>query len=59
MCFEILGFDIILSNKLEPFILEINYTPSFTTDSPLDKHVKKNLILDTVKLLNISEEWKK
>lgn len=59
MCFEILGFDIILSNKLEPFILEINYTPSFTTDSPLDKHVKKNLILDTVKLLNISQEWKK
>jgi tubulin polyglutamylase TTLL6/13 len=54
MCFEILGFDVILNHKMNPFILEINYTPSFTTDSPFDKHVKKNLIYDSLKLLNVS-----
>ncbi len=54
MCFQILGFDVILNHKKSPFILEINYTPSFTTDSPFDKHVKKNLIYDALKLLNVS-----
>ena len=54
MCFEILGFDIFLDEKLRPWILEVNHAPSFSTDSPLDFKVKKNLITDTMRLLNIS-----
>lgn len=54
MCFEILGFDVILNHKLQPNILEVNYTPSFTTDTPFDKLVKKNLIYDAMKLLGIN-----
>jgi tubulin polyglutamylase TTLL6/13 len=59
MCFEILGFDVILNHKLNPQILEVNYTPSFTTDTPFDKMVKKNLIYDSLKLLNLTEKWKR
>lgn len=44
MCFEILGFDIFLDDQLKPWILEVNHAPSFSTDSPLDFKVKKNLI---------------
>ena len=58
MCFEILGFDIFLDDKLKPWILEVNHAPSFSTDSPLDFKVKKNLIHDVIKLLNLSY-WKK
>ena len=58
MCFEILGFDIFLDEKLKPWILEVNHAPSFSTDSPLDFKVKKNLIHDVIKLLNLSY-WKK
>jgi len=58
MCFEILGFDVMIDSKLKPWILEVNHTPSFTTDSPLDFKIKKNLIHDTIKLLNLSY-WKK
>lgn len=58
MCFEILGLDVMLDSNLNPILLEVNYTPSFTTDTPLDKHIKKNLITDTLKLLGITEEWK-
>lgn len=58
MCFEILGFDVMLDHKLNPVILEINYTPSFTTDTPLDKHIKKNLILDAIRLMGVTEKWK-
>lgn len=54
MCFELLGFDIFLDEKLKPWVLEVNHTPSFYTDTPLDFKIKKNLIADTVKLLNLS-----
>lgn len=54
MCFEILGFDIFLNEKLHPYLLEVNHTPSFTTDTPLDSLIKKNLIRDTLKLMNVN-----
>lgn len=54
MCFEVLGFDIMLDAGLKPWILEVNHSPSFTTDSPLDFKIKKNLISDTIRLLNLS-----
>ena len=40
MCFEVLGFDVMLDSELKPIILEVNYTPSFTTDTPLDLQIK-------------------
>eukprot|EP00347_Sterkiella_histriomuscorum_P011690 403371481 len=54
MCYEILGFDIFFDDKLKPWILEVNHSPSFSTDSPLDFKIKKNLISDTIRLLNLS-----
>jgi tubulin polyglutamylase TTLL6/13 len=54
MCFEILGMDILLDANLKPYLLEVNHTPSFTTDTPLDKVIKKNLIRDALLLLDIS-----
>lgn len=58
MCFEVLGFDVILDADLKPIILEVNYTPSFTTDTPLDTYIKQNLIKDTLILLNINNKVK-
>ncbi|XP_045484424.1 tubulin polyglutamylase TTLL13-like isoform X2 [Pieris rapae] len=52
-CFEILGFDILLDHKLHPFILEVNHSPSFHTDTQLDREVKENLLTDTFTMLNI------
>ena len=54
MCYEILGFDIFLDSNLKPWVLEVNHSPSFSTDSPLDFKIKKNLITDTIRLLNLS-----
>lgn len=58
MCFEILGFDVIMESSLKPMILEVNYTPSFTTDTPLDTLIKENLIKDTLVLMNITNKVK-
>ncbi len=54
MCFHVLGFDVMLKNNGEPLLLEVNHTPSFTTDTPLDFKIKKNLIKDTLKLMNVN-----
>ncbi len=59
MCFEVLGFDIILDKKLRPYVLEVNHTASFATDSPLDKKIKLDLMKDTFRLLNLSVKRKK
>lgn len=54
MCFEILGLDVILDSKLNPYILEVNHTPSFTTDSPLDRKIKKKVISQALELVNVN-----
>lgn len=48
MCFELLGFDIIIDRNLKPYLLEVNHAPSFNTDTPLDYLVKKQLLIDTL-----------
>ncbi|XP_006822303.1 tubulin polyglutamylase TTLL7-like [Saccoglossus kowalevskii] len=53
VCFEILGFDILLDRKLKPWLLEINRSPSFGTDQKIDQEIKGGLLEDTLRLLNI------
>ena len=59
MCFHILGIDIMIDELLNPIVLEVNHTPSFATDTPLDYFIKSNLVKDTLNLLNINEATKK
>ena len=58
LCFHILGMDIFLDKNLKSWLLEVNQSPSFMTDSPLDFQVKKNLIRDTLHILNLSQKRK-
>lgn len=59
MCFELLGFDVILNDELKPILLEVNHAPSFATDSPLDYEIKKQLFVDMFQMLGLSIERKK
>ena len=58
MCFQILGFDVLLEEDCSPKLLEVNHTPSFVADTPLDESIKGNLIRDTLQLMNITTERK-
>lgn len=48
-----------LDESLKPWLLEVNHSPSFSCDAPLDYYIKKNLIEDTLILLNLSHQAKK
>jgi hypothetical protein len=52
-CFTILGFDIFLNHKLKPYIIEVNRSPSFTCDSPLDREIKYGVVRSCLKLLRL------
>lgn len=56
MCFEILGFDVMLDHKLQPWLLEVNHAPSFATESELDRMVKTEVLNDAMRLLNLDPE---
>lgn len=59
ICFELLGFDIILDSELKPVLLEVNHAPSFATDSPLDYDIKHKLFVDMFNLLGLTIERKR
>lgn len=59
MCFEILGFDIFLDEKLKPWLIEVNSLPSFGTDSPIDKKVKFDMLYETIAMLNLNVKRKR
>jgi tubulin polyglutamylase TTLL6/13 len=45
-------------SKCKPYLLEVNHSPSFATDSPLDEKIKGDIVKDTIKLLGLSKERK-
>lgn len=45
-CFELFGFDILIDSNLNPWLLEVNLSPSLGCDSPLDQKIKGELICE-------------
>ncbi|KAK2949489.1 putative Replication protein A 70 kDa DNA-binding subunit [Blattamonas nauphoetae] len=52
MCFEVLGFDVMIDKHFEPHLIEVNHSPSFTCDTKLDYDVKFSVVKDTMVLIN-------
>lgn len=59
LCFEILGFDVLIDEKLKPWLIEINTAPSFATDTPFDFKIKKDVLADAIQLLHMSYKLKR
>ncbi|ANQ07856.1 Uncharacterized protein PCOAH_00022530 [Plasmodium coatneyi] len=58
MCFEVLGFDILLDYRLKPWLLEVNHSPSFATSSLVDEKVKYSVIRDTLNMLYMHSKYR-
>lgn len=55
-CFEILGFDILLDSYLNPWLLEVNTSPSFATDSRLDFELKSKILTEAFNIVGVNRE---
>ena len=56
LCFDLLGFDVMLDHKLKPWMLEVNHMPSFRDDTEIDHIIKKKMIKSTLRILQLSLE---
>jgi len=49
--FELLGFDVMYDDKLKPWLMEVNQSPSLSLDTEVDQLVKTKLISDMLLIL--------
>lgn len=59
MCFQVLGFDVMIDKNFKPWLIEVNQSPSFATDSPLDYKTKKAVLADAFSMLNCTVKRRK
>lgn len=52
-CFELYGYDILIDECLQPCILEVNSSPSFTANTPDDYRLKFGLLDDTLSVIDL------
>jgi tubulin polyglutamylase TTLL5 len=59
-CFELFGFDILIDDNLNPWLIEVNLSPSLHCESPLDLKIKGELIAECFDLIRIVPKkiWK-
>ncbi|KAL3927573.1 MAG: hypothetical protein SGPRY_002762 [Prymnesium sp.] len=50
-CFELLGYDIIIDERLRPWLLEVNSSPALGVECSVDREVKEPLLIDLVDML--------
>lgn len=43
-----------IDEQLKPWLIEVNHAPSLATESAFDLQVKKKLVEDTIRILNLS-----
>jgi len=56
-CYEIFGFDILIDSFLNPWLLEVNLSPSLNCDSPLDQKIKGELIAESLNIASNNDNY--
>ncbi|KEG02740.1 tubulin--tyrosine ligase, putative [Plasmodium vinckei vinckei] len=54
-CFELYGFDILIDNNLKPWLIEVNSSPSFSSNTKEDYNLKFNILDELMTLINIEK----
>ncbi len=53
--FELYGFDILFDSKLDPWLIEVNGSPSMTANTPADYNLKMGLLEDTLLVIDMEK----
>jgi len=48
-----------LDQKLRPWMIEVNHTPSFNSDTQCDAEVKNHLVKNTLEIIQMSVDHRK
>jgi tubulin polyglutamylase TTLL9 len=54
-CFELYGFDIMIDDKLRPWLLEVNASPSLSANTESDHEIKIGLLDDVLSVLDLEK----
>jgi tubulin polyglutamylase TTLL5 len=52
-CFQLFGFDVMIDSKLQPWLIEVNLSPSLGCDSDIDFQIKSKLASNLLNLVGI------
>lgn len=53
--FELYGFDVLLDNKLNPWLIEVNGSPSMTANTLMDHEMKMGILDDTLSIVDMNK----
>ncbi len=51
VCYHVFGFDFMIDDNGKCYLLEVNQTPSYSTEAPIDYLIKSYLIKDTLNIV--------
>merc|ERR1719263_986619 len=54
-CFELYGYDIMISSDLKPWLIEVNASPSLSANTPHDYEMKFAVLDDTMTILDFEK----
>ena len=57
--YELYGFDVLIDEKLNPWLIEVNVCPSLNNSTPLDRKIKTTMLCDILNMLGFTPYDKK
>ena len=57
--YELYGFDVLIDEKLNPWLIEVNVCPSLNNATPLDRKIKTTMLCDILNMLGFTPYDKK
>eukprot|EP00240_Pyramimonas_obovata_P004703 CAMPEP_0118960834 /NCGR_PEP_ID=MMETSP1169-20130426/63839_1 /TAXON_ID=36882 /ORGANISM="Pyramimonas obovata, Strain CCMP722" /LENGTH=414 /DNA_ID=CAMNT_0006908987 /DNA_START=38 /DNA_END=1282 /DNA_ORIENTATION=- len=54
-CFELYGYDVMIDRELKPWLLEVNASPSLTSDTAADHELKFSMLNDALDIIDMEQ----
>jgi tubulin polyglutamylase TTLL9 len=55
-CFELYGYDILIDARLKPWLLEVNASPSLSSNTPADYAMKTAMLHSCLDIVDMEQE---